>query len=388
MQKKIALVTNSTWNIYNFRQGLIKKLHSEGHEIIVIAPVDEYIHYLNDSYFTKHIPLKHLAPQSKSPLKELLLIKELYYIYIKESPDLVLHYTIKPNIFGSIAARLAGISSISTITGLGYTFLEKGLTNQVVKRLYKFAFQHLQKVIFHNSDDRSLFETNGLISSDKALVIPGSGVNTNYFRPISIHPNNDRFVFLFIGRLLYDKGIIEFAEAAKQLKEKLPKAEFWVVGESEAKNPSVVSKKDLLTWVENQFIHYQGPTNEIRKFIKKANVIVLPSYREGMPRAILEGMAMGKPIITTDTPGCRETVNGNGFIINPKDVSALANAMTKMYFSDTHTYELMSIRSRELALKVFDEKIIINKYLDIINSILEKKQYSNKQLKKVYINNN
>lgn len=369
MQKKIALVTNSTWNIYNFRQGLIKRLHSEGYEIIVIAPVDEYIHYLNESYFTKHIPLKHLAPQSKNPAKDLLLTKELYQIYKKESPDLILHYTIKPNIFGSIAAKLTGLNSISTITGLGYTFLNKGLTNSIVKRLYRYAFQKLQKVIFHNSDDRQLFLDNRIIKEQQAKIIPGSGVNTNYFRPLSVTANQSKFVFLFIGRLLYDKGIIEFVKAAKQLRNRLPKAEFWVVGESEAKNPSLVSKSDLLQWVEGQFIHYLGPTNEIRKYIKKADVVVLPSYREGMPRAILEGMAMGKPVITTDTAGCKETVDGNGIIVPVKNAAALANAMEKIYHLDGSAFKRMSLQSRRLALEVFDEKIIIDQYLEIIQAI-------------------
>lgn len=370
MQKKIAIVANSTWNIYNFRQGLIKRLKAEGHEVIVIAPVDEYIHYLNESYFTKHISLKRLSPQSKNPFKDLLLTWELLKIYKKEKPDLIMHYTIKPNIFGSIAARLANIPSISTVTGLGYTFLADSFTNKLVKRLYQFAFSNIRKVVFHNSDDEQLFLKSKIIHKSQSKIIPGSGVNTNYFRPLSLKPNQQKFIFLFMGRLLYDKGIIEFVEAAKKLKTIIPKAEFWIIGEAEAKNPSVVSKDDLLKWVEARFIHYLGPTKEVRKHIKKVDAVVLPSYREGMPKAILEGMAMGKPVITTDTPGCRETVDKNGYLVPVKDTESLAKAMLDLYNLDSNSYKIMAEESRQLALDVFDEKLIIEHYNTIINNVL------------------
>lgn len=366
--KTVAIVTNSTWNIYNFRLSLIKKLKSNGFRVIVIAPVDEYIHYLNESYFTRHIPLKSLAPQSKNPLRDLFLTWELFKIYKKEKPDLILHYTIKPNIYGSLAARMAGILSISTVTGLGYTFLSENLTNKLVEKLYRFAFQKVRKIIFHNNDDRLLFLNKALVKSEQSMVIRGSGVNTNYFRPLSVVPRREKFIFLFIGRLLYDKGILEFVEAAQQLRKILKDAEFWVVGQFNAENPSTVAKEKLLEWVEARDIHYLGATKDVRKYIKKATAIVLPSYREGIPRAILEGMAMGKPVITTDTPGCRETVDEkiNGFIVPEKDTVALARAMHKMYNLDIKKLGAMGESSREMALENFDEKIIIEKYFQLI----------------------
>ena len=370
MPKTIAIVTNSTWNIYNFRLGLIKRLKTEGYKVLVIAPVDEYIHYLNESYFTKHIPLKNLSPQSKNPFKDILLTWELFKIYKKERPNLILHYTIKPNIFGSIAAKMAKITSISTVTGLGYTFLSESFMNKVVKKLYKFAFEKISNIIFHNPDDQKLFIAKKIIRESQSIVIPGSGVNTNYFRPLSVHSHREKFIFLFIGRLLYDKGIIEFVEAAKMLKAKLPQVEFWVIGQAEAKNPSIVSKQDLLKWVEAQYIHYMGPTKDVRKFIRKVDAVVLPSYREGMPRAILEGMAMGKPIITTDTPGCRATVQDNGFLVPAKNTEALAEAMLKLYQLDEIDYQVMSQKSRQIALDVFDEKLIIEQYFRIIKNLV------------------
>ncbi len=374
--KKIAIVVNSTWNIYNFRINLIRKFRLQGYRVIVIAPVDEYIHYLNNSHFTKHIPLNHLSPQSKNPIKDLLLIRELYKIYRKEKPDLVLHYTIKPNIYGSIAARWAGISCMSTVTGLGYTFLNRGIYTRIAKALYRYAFKSNSKTIFHNHDDQRLFKKLKLIPDEISTVIKGSGVDTTFFRPFKEKINKDKFVFLFVGRLLYDKGIVEYIQAALKVKPIIKNAECWVVGELNAKNPSNIPKKKLLQWVENRYIRYWGATNDIRNFIKNVDVIVLPSYREGMPRAVLEGMAMGKPIITTSTSGCREAVedNVNGYLVPIRDSIALAEAMVKMYNLDEEKFIMMGEESRNKALNEFDEKIINQQYLDLINKVFQDKE--------------
>lgn len=318
MKKTIAIVANSSWNIYNFRQPLIKQLKLAGYRVLVIAPVDEYIHYLNDSYFTRHIPLRFLAAQRKNPLWDLLLLWELYRIYRREKPGLVLHFTIKPNIYGSLAARWAGIRSVPTVTGLGYAFLHNGLLSRLARSLYQLAFRGIARAIFHNEDDRRLFIREKLIVEENTMVIPGSGVNTNHFRPLP-RPDTDKVVFLFIGRLLHDKGIREFATAARELRRLAPRAECWVVGQLNPEYPAAVTQQELLQWIEEHHIHYLGSTKDVRPFIKQAHALVLPSYREGLPRAIIEAMAMGKPIITTDTAGCRETVEPgcNGYLTPP-----------------------------------------------------------------------
>lgn len=284
LPKKIAIVDNSTWNIFNFRLSLIKRLKSEGYRVIVIAPVDEYISYLNESYFTKHISLNRLNAQAKSPFRDLLLIWELYRVYKKEKPDVIFHYTIKPNIYGNIAARLAKIPSLSIVTGLGYTFLNPGLINNLVPKLYKIAFKKIKKLIVYNKGDQNMFVNKKIVAKDKCIVIPGSGVNTNHFRPLSYSRKSNKFVYLFIGRLLYDKGLEEFVEAAKQIRQIGKNAECWVIEDLNPGNPSAVPKDILLRWVESKYIRYFGTTKEIRKFIKQADVVVLPSYREGIPR--------------------------------------------------------------------------------------------------------
>lgn len=385
--KKIAIVANSTWNIYNFRINLIRKFRLQGYRVIVIAPVDEYIHYLNESHFTKHIPLTHLSPQSKNPIKDLLLIRELYKIYKEEKPDLVLHYTIKPNIYGSIAARWAGIPCMSTVTGLGYTFLNQGIYTRIAKALYKYAFKSNSRTIFHNHDDQNLFKRLKLIPDEISTVIKGSGVDTTFFRPFKAKKNKDKFIFLFVGRLLYDKGIVEYIQAALKVKPIIKNAECWVVGELNAKNPSNIPKKKLLQWVENRYIRYWGATNDIRNFNKNVDIIVLPSYREGMPRAVLEGMAMGKPIITTSTSGCREAVedNVNGYLVPIRDSISLAEAMVKMYNLDEDKFIKMGEESRNKALNEFDEKIINQQYLDLVNGVFQDKEKAsqNSEIKKL-----
>ena len=373
MRKKVLFVDNSTWNIYNFRLNLIKRLKSEGYEVVVVAPVDEYIHYLNESYFTKHIPLKFLAPQSKNIFRDLLLIIELYRIFRQEKPDLILNYTIKPNIFGNFAAKLARAATVSVITGLGYTFLNKNLLTRQIPFLYKLAFRHAKKVIVYNKEDLKLLIKEKIIPSHKGKVIFGEGLNTNHYRPLP-KPNSEKFIFLFIGRLLYDKGLGEYVEAAKKIREISRNIECWVIGELHS-NPAAISKNTLVQWIENKHIKYIGTTQDVRKYVKQVDCLVLPSYREGMPRVVLEAMAMAKPIITTDVAGCNEAIDHetNGYIIPAKNNDELAQNMLKMYTHSDLEINEFGINSRKRVLRLFDEKIITPKYIDLVNTILKTK---------------
>jgi len=371
---KVALVANSTWNIYNFRLNLIKRLEKEHAEVIVIAPVDEYIHYLNKASNIRHIPVKNLSRKSTNPFKDLFLFIELFKIYKRERPDLIIHYTIKPNIFGNLAAALSKILSICVVTGLGYTFLNGGLARKISTFLYRISLKFSQKVLFENEDDRALFVKEKIVSQQNSISLNGCGVNTKHFRPAPRNRRDDKLVFLFIGRLLYDKGIVEFVEAAKRMKSQFNDVEFWVLGELDYGNPSAISKNQLLSWVDQKYIIYHGTTSDIKSFIKKSDVIVLPSYREGLPKVILEGMSMGKPIITTDTAGCKQTVDPgkNGLLVPVKNVSELVDAMAYMNKLEDIDLEVMGKLSRKKAVREFDDKIITTAFIDIINDILPK----------------
>jgi glycosyltransferase involved in cell wall biosynthesis len=364
--KKVIVVANTTWNIYNFRMGILRKLVREGTEVVVAAPVDTYIHYLQQLPSVRHLPLKHLSPQGKGLFKSLLLTWELFRIYRREQPDLILHFTIKPNIFGSIAAKWAGIRNIPTVTGLGYTFLHGKWLNKLTVQLYRYAFSGLETVVFHNRDDRDLFDRLGIVARHRGAVMNGSGVNTNYFRPLPKPQDNAPFTFLFIGRLLYDKGIKEYVEAAAHLREWGIQASCLVVGDLGSANPDAVPKEEFLSWIKAGYIEYQGAAADVRPFIKNCDALVLPSYREGMPRAILEALAMGKPIITTDVAGCREAIcPKTGLLVPVKNSKALAEAMVHLHDKDREEVLEMCRAARTRALGHFDERLIVEAYVQL-----------------------
>lgn len=364
----IALVANSTWNIYNFRLNILDKLIKEGHKVIVIAPIDEYIIYREKYPSVRHIGLRTLDRDGVNPLKDILLTLELSRKYRKLNVDLVIHYTNKPNIYGGFASKMAKINSIAVVTGLGFAFLHEGLINKITKILYKLSARFHKKLIFENTSDRQYFIDQKIVSEDKAFAVKGCGVDLNYYQPSDNGILKDQLVFSFIGRLLYDKGIVEFIEAAKIIKAKYSNVLFWVIGELDSENPSTIDKEDLNTWIQDKTIEYHGFIQDVRPIIRKSNCIVLPSYREGLPRTIIEGMAMGKAVITTRTAGCEETVdeNVNGFLVDIKNVSQLSQAMEKFIRLSENEKLLLGQAGRKKAEKEFGSETISNQIYDIV----------------------
>jgi len=364
----IALVANSTWNIYNFRLNVIDQLLKEGHKVVVIAPIDEYITYKEKYPKVTHIGLKTLDRDGMNPIKDLMLILELTRKYRKLNVDLVIHYTNKPNIYGGFAAKLARVNSVAVVTGLGFAFLHEGFVKKVTKFLYGLSSKYHSKVIFENTSDRQHFINLGILKESKAFSIKGCGVDLDYYKPSDNGISKDKIVFSFIGRLLYDKGIVEFVQAAKIIKSKFQEAQFWVMGELDSENPSTIKKDDLNDWIQDDIIEYHGFLQDIRPYIKKSNCIVLPSYREGLPRTILEGMSMGKAVITTQTAGCEETVdeNVNGYLVEVKSVSDLANAMERFINLSSTEQSQLGHQGRLKAEKEFGSKSIADQLYKII----------------------
>ena len=351
---------------------VIGKLLEEGYEVTVIAPVDKYIHYKKEFPNIIHIPLKKLDRDSINPFKDIRLTMELNSIYKKLKPDIILHYTVKPNIYGGIAAHLNKIPSIAVVTGLGYAFIHNGYVETITKILYRLTSRFHKKVIFENIDDRLLFVEEKLIKDTQGISIKGCGLDANHFSP---YPNGivkNQTTFTFIGRLLYDKGIKEFVDAAKIMKAKHSNVVFWLVGEIDDKNPAAVRKDDLMQWVKDEIVIYHGATNDVRSYIAASDCIVLPSYREAIARSITEGMAMEKPVITTDTPGCREAVDDgeNGFLVPIKNVKALAAAMDKFHLLGPGRRHEMGIHGRKKVMAEFDDKLIANEIVAIINNAI------------------
>ncbi len=297
------------------------------------------------------------------------MLFELSSIYKKYKFDIVVHYTHKPNIFGGFAAGIQGLKSIAIVTGLGYAFIHEGLINRITRWLYGMSNRYHQMVVFENEDDLDLFSKLGLLDKTKGVSIKGCGVDVDYYKPSENKGTNNKVIFTFIGRLLYDKGIKEFVEASKLLNKETNNFECWVVGELDAGNPSMISRKELLSWIESDIINYHGFVEDIREIISKSDCIVLPSYREGMPRVILEAMSMGKMVIACDTAGCREAVvhGENGFLVECQSISSLSDAMLDACNLDVDKRLEMGRRGRRKAILEFNSEKISQELYEIIS---------------------
>jgi glycosyltransferase involved in cell wall biosynthesis len=358
---KIAIVANSTWNIYNFRLNILRTLEKQGAEIVVIAPIDKYIFYLNEFKNIRHIPLKRLSRKSKNPFRDLLLFNEFCNIYKREKFDIVLHYTIKPNIYGNLAARFCNIPSVCAVTGLGYAFLHNGWVEKLSTLLYRFSFKSAKKVIFENIDDRLLFLEKKIITEQQGVSVKGCGIDIEHFVPqLSDKKPKGKTVFTFIGRLLYDKGISEFVEAARLIKKTHHNVEFWVVGGIDEDNPATVSEETLLQWVNEKIIVEKGPSDDVRREIRNSDCIVFPSYREAIAKVLQEAMAMEKPVITTNVAGCREAVDEgeNGFLVEVKNAESIAFFIEKFLQLSDNEKLIMGQKGRKKVIREFDERDI------------------------------
>ena len=366
---KIAVVLNTSWNIYNFRKGLILSLIDKGNEVITIAPKDKFTYKLMD-LGCRHIPVK-MDSRGANPIKDFLLIWELYYIYKKIKPDIILHYTIKPNIYGTIAASWLGIPVINNVCGLGTMFLKDNLVSRIAILLYRIAFRFPSKIFFQNDDDRQLFIKMKIVSQKVSDLIPGSGINTSDFTPSHDSIKNSKFTFLLISRLIYDKGILEYIEAIEMLKNQGIDAKFQLLGPIDAKHKRGIPEDVIQGWIEKSQVEYLGTTEDVKSYIEKADCIVLPSYREGTPKTLLEAASMGKPMVATNVPGCNNVVldGKNGFLCNLKDSNDLALKMKNMFDLEAGAREKMGKESRSYVVNKFDESIVINKYLESIEKI-------------------
>lgn len=370
--KRIAIVANTTWNIYNFRLNVVKSLINDGHQVFVIAPVDEYISYKEQFPNVVHIPLRVLDRDGKNPFKDLLLIEEFRRKYKRLKLDVVIHYTHKPNIYGTLASKILGIPCVSVVTGLGYTFINKGLVNSVTKLLYRISSSFHKKMIFENEDDLKYFKELGIVRNGEGVALKGCGVDLDYFQPSDNGLYPGKIIFTFIGRLLKDKGIREFVKAAESIKKNNKNIAFWVIGELDEGNPSTIDSDTLAQWVNEDIIDYHGFVKDVRPLVRKSNCVVLPSYREGMPRIVLEAQAMGKPVITTDVPGCRESIDDkkSGFLVKVKDSKSLEKAMKSFLELSKQEQKAMGDLGRIKAINEFDDVKIANQIKGIIMEII------------------
>lgn len=386
-KNKILFVCNSSWGVVKFRINTINALIEKGYEITILAPEDKYSHELISNKQIQFISLKNLHPSGISPVRDFLLFRELKKRYAKIQPDLIFHYTIKPNVYGTVAAAKLKIPSVSVVTGLGYAFINRPFLGAIASLLYKRSLPLAYETWFLNSADQDFFISRSIVSADKTFILPGEGVDTEKYKPAALirevsdtekHETDNKigqitaFHFLLIGRLIKEKGILEFEEAANKLIQQGINCRFSILGFIDEKNPSAISSDKIDSWKKSGIINYIGSSDDVRPYIKEADCVVLPSYREGMPLSLLEGAAMAKPLIATDTPGCRDIIKDgiNGFLCQPANAGSLAESMKKMAALSKKERLTMGLLGRKMAVEQFNTGIIKNIYLQKIREFI------------------
>lgn len=370
--KTVTITANTSWYLYNFRKNTILALLNEGYRVLAISPKDEYSNKLV-ALGAEYQPIA-IDQGGTNPIKDLVTFLGFIRIYQKTLPDVVLNFTPKNNIYSTLAGSFFGAKVINNIAGLGMAFINESVTAKLARFLYKVSQPKAHTIFFQNDDDKELFRKYDLAPMSITDRVPGSGADLSRF---TILPSNDDGVtrFLLIARMLFDKGIGHYVEAARELKKKYgDKVEFRLLGFLDVNNPSAVSKQEMESWVDEGIVNYLGVSDSVENEIAQVDCMVLPSfYREGVPKSLLEACAMGKPIITTDNVGCRETVDDgiNGFLCEPRSTSSLVEKLERMIALPHLDRLAMGQQSRAKVEKEFDEKIVINKYLQAVKSAIK-----------------
>ncbi len=363
---KALLFANTDWYLYNFRLPLARRLRDAGFDVVLMSPRGPYSILLEAERF-EWVQFD-VSRRGASPLYELGALARLVATYYGIKPDVVHHFTIKCVLYGSLAARVTGVKQvINAVTGLGHLFIDDGAATRLlrpfVERFYRIALTG-GHTVFQNSDDAAFFVDRGMVSKEASHLIRGSGVDPARFtpRPGLRAPGPPRV--LFAGRLLRSKGIAELMEAARILHAKGNDIVIRVAGDVDPGNPASVTDDDLRRWKELPNVEWLGHRDDMERLYQEADVVALPSYREGTPKSLLEAAACGLPLITTDAPGCREIVRHgeNGLLIPPKDAVALATALTRMC-SDLELRTRMGAAGRKIVRSEFSEAIVLDRTL-------------------------
>jgi len=366
---KVIVFSNTSWNLFNFRLPLMSSLKDEGYEVVALAPRDQYSERVEGLGFRYiEIPMDN---KGTNPVQDIKLMLRLYRIFKLERPDIVLTYTPKSNIYGSIVSGLMGIPLVPNISGLGNVFIRKSIVTHIVKILYRLALSFPKVVFFQNFDDLNLFVDLGLVKKESARRIPGSGINTSVYSPKEGGGNKTSFAFLLVARMLWDKGVGEYIDAARAVAEKHENVHFRLLGFLDVENPQAVPRAQMQEWVDEGVVQYDGESDDVISHILKADCVVLPSYREGLPRTLLEASSLARPVITTDVPGCRDVVDHGvtGYLCESRDAKDLASKMNEMLALSEDKRQEMGCRARDKVIHEFDEGIVIDMYVKVVREI-------------------
>ncbi len=367
---KIIFFANTEWYLYNFRLPLACYLRDQSHDVVMLSPPGPYLAHLQAAGFrTLTIPMQR---RSLNPLRELAVMNDICRLYAEERPDLVHHFTIKCVVYGALVARLTRIPAcVNAVTGLGHVFTDHSRKNRLlrspVRALLRLALGGVNsRLIVQNPDDQAVFEHASLIDPRHIRLIRGSGVDTERFRPDPerlrttppyLRRGSGSLNILLASRLLWEKGIGEYVAAARQLRQDGIAAEFWLAGDPDPGNPASITPEQLVEWRQEGHVSLLGHVDDMPALLAQTDMAVLPSYREGVPRSLIEAAACGLPLIATDAPGCREIVQHgvNGLRVPPKDATALANAIRQLC-QDPAARQRMGQASRAKVLAEFDER--------------------------------
>lgn len=363
----IMVCANQAWNLLNFRADLIAALIAAGCRVIAVAPSDSEIQPLLAGLGAEFVPLP-VDSKGLTPHRDLATYLAIRSLLRKHRPDAWLSWTIKPNIYGAMAAAGCGIPAFPNVSGLGTAFIRRNLLTKAVKLLYRWGFRRASVVFFQNGHDRDEFVNSGLIAPTKARILPGSGIDTRRFVPQpGGRPTRRRF--LMLARVVADKGVREFVAAARQIRERWPDAQFILMGAIGAPNRTAIAREEVDGWVAEGVIQHLDPVSDVRPQIARADFVVLPSYREGLSRVLLEAGAMGRPAITTAVPGCQDIITEgiNGFLCEPRDATSLVAALEKAAQTQDRSWQAMSVAACEKVAVEFSVDRVIAKYIDALN---------------------
>jgi glycosyltransferase involved in cell wall biosynthesis len=372
-KKRVALIENHELGVYSIRHDLVMEL-SKNYDISVLTEVDDSF---KNGDLENVVTFIDVGKSVLNPLSAAKYNSKLHKALKELKPAVCLTFTIRPAIYGNMVTRKLKIPTISTITGTGPLFESNSLSYRVARFLYKRVLKKTKYVFFPNYDDLNAFVERGYIRKEQAKRVPGSGVNFEKYQPLPFTRTDGKFVFLYISRLVKDKGVMEFVEAASLLKEEYPNAEFHIIGPlwGGNKRSLTVTASELQTWIDNKWIVYHDKQKDVKPYMANADCVVMPSYREGMSNVLLEAASMARPLIATNVTGCRDIVDVgiNGFLCNVRDGKDLAEKMKKMMALTCAEREEMGKKGREKMIREFDKRIVVRSYIAAIDEVVHGK---------------
>lgn len=377
-RRKLIFLITEDWYFWSHRLPIARAARGAGFEVLVATRVNQHKERIEKEGF-QLIPIS-LERRSKNIIKEIISILEIVRIYRREKPDIVHHVAVKPVLYGSWAARIAGVHAVvNALAGLGFIFVAKGWKGSVIRKLVVFAYRSAFSAknavaIFQNPEDLKLFIDAGVVTNEKAVLIRGSGVDTAHFIP---HPEPKGVPTIALAsRMLWDKGVGEFVEAARILQKGEIKCRMILVGNPDPENPASILKETLRGWHAEGIVEWWGYREDMPEVFSQANIVVLPtSYGEGVPKILLEAASCGRPIVATDIPGCREIVrhNENGLLIPPPDSKALADAI-EVLIKNPELRAKMGARGRKIVEAEFSKEIVIKQTMEVYERLLSQKR--------------